>query len=85
MVLRDLTIEAPSGRFALHDRAWIQADEDAWHGHMAFALDIQDSQTVTRALPPLLSPAMHIQVPCTLRYRLTGRSVVMRNNPGMPA
>ena len=46
-----LTIEAPSGRFALHDRAWIQADEDAWHGHMAFALDIQDSQTVTWALP----------------------------------
>ena len=28
-----LTIEAPHGRFALLDRAWMQADEDAWRGH----------------------------------------------------
>ena len=67
-----LTIEAPSGRFALHDRAWIQADEDAWHGHMAFALDVQDSQTVTRALQPLLSPAMHIQGPLHIAAQADG-------------
>jgi hypothetical protein len=37
-----LAIEAPGGRFELHDRAWMQADEDAWHGHVAFALDVEE-------------------------------------------
>ena len=59
-----LTIEAPQGRFALHDRAWMQADEAAWRGHAAFALDVQDSQLVTRALQTLLPRPCISRVPC---------------------
>ena len=67
-----LTIEAPHGRFALHDRAWMQADEDAWRGHAAFALDVQDSQLVTRALQTLLPPALHIQGPLQIAGKADG-------------
>ena len=67
-----LTIEAPHGRFALHDRAWMQADEDAWRGHAAFALDVQDSQLVTRALQTLLPPALHIQGPLQITGKADG-------------
>jgi hypothetical protein len=56
-----LTIEAPHGRFALHDRAWMQADEDAWRGHAAFALDVKESQRVTQALQALLPPDLRSQ------------------------
>ena len=69
---RRLAIEAPGGRFELHDRAWIQADEDAWHGHVAFALDVKDSQPVAQALQMLLSPACIYKVLCTSRPRLMG-------------
>ena len=67
-----LTIEAPHGRFALHDRAWMQADEDARRGHAAFALDVQDSQLVTRALQTLLPPALHIQGPLQITGKADG-------------
>jgi hypothetical protein len=67
-----LTIEAPHGRFALLDRAWMQADEDAWRGHAAFVLDVQDSQLATQALQTLLPPALHIQGPLQITGKADG-------------
>ena len=57
---------------AKHDRAWMQADEDAWRGHAAFALDVQDSQLVTQALQTLLPPALHIQGPLQITGKVDG-------------
>ena len=67
-----LTIETPDGRFALHDRAWMQADEDAWRGHVAFALDVKEGQPLTRALQTLLPPALDIQGPLQIAGKADG-------------
>ncbi len=56
-----LAITGPGGHFTLQDRAWVHRDADAWRGHAAFALDIEDMQPFTRAFAPLLPPALHLQ------------------------
>jgi hypothetical protein len=67
-----LTIEMPYGHFALHDRAWIQADEDAWRGHAAFALDVKESQRVIQALQALLPPDLRSQGPLQITGKADG-------------
>jgi hypothetical protein len=67
-----LTIEVPHGRFALHDQAWLQADADAWRGHVAFALDVQETQPVTQMLQTLLPPDLHLQGPLQVTGKADG-------------
>lgn len=67
-----LTIETPHGRFALHDQAWMQADTDAWRGHVAFALDVKESQPLTQALQTLFPPALRIQGPLQIAGKADG-------------
>jgi len=76
-----LSIEAPGGRFALRDRAWMQADADAWRGHMAIALDIKEGQPAIQALQTLLPPALHIQGPLQLSAQADG---AIRRDPQQP-
>jgi uncharacterized protein involved in outer membrane biogenesis len=66
-----LTVETPQGRFTLHDQAWMQADTDAWRGHVAFALDVQESQPVTEALQ-MLPPTLHFQGPLQINGKADG-------------
>src|SRR5262249_21213022 len=58
-----LTIAAPGTHCTLHDRAWMRADEDAWRGHVAFALDVEARQPVTQVIQTLLPPALRMQGP----------------------
>ena len=67
-----LTIEVPGGRFALQDRAWMQADADTWRGHVAFTLDVQEMQPVTQALQTLLPPALRLQGPLQVAGKADG-------------
>ena len=67
-----LTITAPGARFTLHDRAWMRADEDAWRGHVAFALDVEDRPPVPQVIQTLLPPALRLQGPLQVAGQADG-------------
>ena len=67
-----LTITAPGARFTLPDRAWMRADEDAWRGHVAFALDVEDRPPVTQVIHTLLPPALRLQGPLQVAGQADG-------------